>query len=176
MPLLPKATAIWLIENTTLTFGQIADFCDMHTLEVQAIADNETAAGMAPVNPIEAGQLDLEEIERCQEDPAARLKLKRQIQYGKVTKKGGKYTPVAKRQDKPNGIAWLLKNHPELSDAQVCRLLGTTKKTVNSIRDRTHRSSATLQATHPVILGLCSDVELQKALAKAQPKSAPDTA
>ena len=168
-PLMPKATAIWLLDNTTLTFEQIADYCHLHTLEIRAIADGEVAAGMAPVDPVARGDLTWEEIERCSKDPKARLKAsepKEQIEVRQL--KAGRYVPVAKRADKPNAIAWLLKHHPEMSDAQICRLLGTTNPTINAIRNKTHWNSANIRAKSPVLLGLCSQSDLDREVKEAQ--------
>ena len=156
-PLMPKATALWLVENTSLTFQQIADFCGLHLLEVQALADGEIGGGLAPWDPILNRQLSLEEIKRCQEDPQAQLDLlKIEDILEKKTKGGGKYTPLSRRKDRPNGIAWMLKNHPEVSDSALIRLLGTTKTTIDSIRLKTHPESTRIKPQHPVTLGLCS--------------------
>lgn len=168
-PLMPKATAVWLVENTALTFQQIADFCGLHELEVQAIADGEVAAGMQGWDPVGNGQLTREEIARCEADPALRLKLvKANIPLPQAKGKGPRYTPISRRQDKPNAIAWLIRTHPELSDAQVSKLIGTTKPTIEKIRDRTHPESQNIKPQHPVTLGLCTQVELDSALARAQ--------
>lgn len=169
LPLMPKATAVWLVENTALTFQQIADFCGLHELEVQAIADGEVAAGMQGWDPVGNGQLTREEIARCEADPALRLKLvKANIPLPQAKGKGPRYTPISRRQDKPNAIAWLIRTHPELSDAQVSKLIGTTKPTIEKIRDRTHPESQNIKPQHPVTLGLCTQVELDSALARAQ--------
>lgn len=155
-PMMPKATAVWLVENTALTFRQIAEFCELHELEVQAIADEDTVSGMAGIDPILADQLTQEEIDRCQADPAAGLVLKEtDIPLPMQRSKGARYTPVAKRQDKPDGIAWLLKHHPELTDAQISKLLGTTKNTINAVRDRSHWNSSNIRGRDPMDLGLC---------------------
>lgn len=139
LPLMPKATAVWLVENTALTFEQISEFCGMHSLEVQAIADGEVAIGMQGCDPIADGELTQEEIDRCSADPNARLKsAERRVPIPEARPKGARYTPVSKRQDRPDAIAWLLKNYPELSDSQVCKLVGTTKPTIDKVRDRTH--------------------------------------
>jgi hypothetical protein len=167
-PLMPKATAIWLLENTSLTFAQIADYCQLHVLEIQAIADGEIAAGMAPFDPIAHGTLSMEEIERCSLDPKARLvstSLNEPVSQKK--RGGGRYTPVSKRQDKPNAITWLLKHHPELSDAQICRLLGTTNPTIHSLRNRTHWNAANIRAKSPVLFGLCTQTELDQAIVES---------
>jgi len=173
--LMPKATAVWLIENTSLTFDQIARFTGMHVLEVQGIADGEVAIGMVALDPVTNGQLSKSEIERCQADPTASLQMvKRDIPMPLSRTKGPHYTPVTKRADKPDGIAWLIKYHPELSDPQICRLIGTTKPTVNQIRDRTHRNSANIKARSPVLLGLCKYEELDEAIKKAQKGRPPE--
>ena len=172
LPLMPKATAVWLVENTSLTFDQIAEFCGLHALEVQAIADGEVAQGIQGLDPVVSGQLSHDEIERCQADPAARLKIQEPDVPLPVAKpRGTRYTPIAKRQDKPDGIAWLLKNHPELSDAQISKLLGTTKPTIAAVRDRSHWNTTNIRARHPVALGLCSQSELDAALERAQRQS-----
>ena len=167
-PLMPKATAVWLVENTSLTFDQIAEFCGLHPLEVQAIADGEVAVQMLGLDPVANGQTTAEELARCQADPEARLKLLETAippQYQRH--KGPRYTPIAKRQDKPDAILYLLRNHPELSDAQICKLVGTTKPTINAVRDRTHWNSPNLKARHPVGLELCTLEELDQAVTKA---------
>jgi hypothetical protein len=167
-PLMPKATAVWLVENTSLTFDQIAEFCGLHPLEVQAIADGEVATQMLGLDPVANGQTTAEELARCQADPEARLKLLETAippQYQRH--KGPRYTPIAKRQDKPDAILYLLRNHPELSDAQICKLVGTTKPTINAVRDRTHWNSPNLKARHPVGLELCTLEELDQAVTKA---------
>ena len=167
-PLMPKATAVWLVENTSLTFEQIADFCELHPLEVQAIADGEVAVQMQGLDPVANGQTTTEEIERCQADPEARLKLSPQAIPPQLVKhKGPRYTPLAKRQDKPDAIMYLLRNHPELSDAQISKLIGTTKPTIAGVRDRTHWNSANIKPRDPVILGLCSQTDLNAAIAQA---------
>ncbi|BBK40089.1 hypothetical protein STVA_01090 [Allostella vacuolata] len=168
LPLMPKATAVWLVENTALTFQQIADFCGLHELEVQAIADGEVAAGMQGWDPVGNGQLTREEIARCEADQSLRLKLvKANIPLPQAKGKGPRYTPISRRQDKPNAIAWLIRSHPELSDAQVSKLIGTTKPTIEKIRDRSHPESQNIKPQHPVTLGLCTQVELDTALARA---------
>ena len=167
-PLMPKATAVWLVEITSLTFEQIGEFCGLHALEVQAIADGEVATQMQGLDPVANGQLTLEEIERCQQDPAARLKLSEQAVPTPIIKhRGPRYTPIAKRQDKPDAIAWLLKNHPELSDGQISKLIGTTKPTIQAVRDRTHWNSTNIKPRHPVALGLCTLAELDAAVVRA---------
>lgn len=170
VPLMPKATAVWLIENTTLSFEQIAGFCGMHPLEVQGIADGEVAAGITGVSPVASGQLDKEEIEKCEKDPSRNLKINEEFKrhIDKKQKKGGRYTPVARRQDKPDAIAWFLKNHPEITDAQIIKLIGTTKHTIASVREKTHWNSPNIKPKDPVLLGLCSQVDLDGTAAKAK--------
>ena len=176
-PLMPKATAVWLVDNTKLTFDQIADFCGLHELEVQAIADGEVAIGMQGLDPVAGGQISKEEIARCELDPDARLNISvSTVPLPKVRQKGARYTPIAKRQDRPDAIAWLLRNYPELSDAQISRLIGTTKPTINSIRDRSHRNAANIKPQSPVYLGLCSAPDLEKAVAIARHRTGADRA
>jgi len=168
LPLMPKATAVWLVENTALTFEQIAAFCGLHALEVQAIADGEVAAKMQGLDPVANGQITTEEIKRCEQDPTARLELaKEALPEPLVKHKGPRYTPISKRQDKPDAIAWLLKNHPELSDGQISKLVGTTKPTIAAVRDRTHWNSPNIKPRHPVALGLCTLPELEAAVTRA---------
>ena len=168
LPLMPKAMAVWLVENTALTFEQIADFCGLHALEVQAIADGEVAAQMQGLDPVANGQLTVEEIKRCEQDPAARLELaKEALPEPLVKHKGPRYTPISKRQDKPDAIAWLLKNHPELSDGQISKLVGTTKPTIAAVRERTHWNAPNIKPRHPVALGLCTLPELEAAVQRA---------
>lgn len=174
-PLMPKATAVWLIENTGLTFDQIGEFCGMHPLEVQAIADGEVAAGIVGRNPVQHGELTQAELERCEKDPSARLKMAPSaVPKAAARTKGPRYTPLTKRQDKPDGIAWLVRNHPELSDAQISKLLGTTKNTINAVRDRTHWNISNIKPRHPVDLGLCTYMELNAAVQKARAKLPPE--
>jgi hypothetical protein len=168
LPLMPKASAVWLVENTSLSFDQIGEFCGLHALEVQAIADGEVAVQMQGLDPIANGQVTIEEIERCQADPAARLKLaKEALPVAMVKHRGPRYTPIAKRQDKPNAISWLVKSHPELSDGQISKLVGTTKPTIAAVRDRTHWNSTNIKPQHPVSLGLCTLEELEAAVTRA---------
>ena len=169
-PLMPKATAVWLVENTALSFEQIADFCGLHSLEVQAIADDEVAIGMQGLDPITAGELTMVEIERCQADPGTRLN-PAENRTPVAKKKGARYTPVSKRQDRPDAISWLIKNYPEMSDAQISKLIGTTKPTINSIRDRNHWNTANIKAQNPVGLGLCSADDLEKIVAIARARA-----
>ena len=171
-PLMPKATAVWLVENTALTFEQIAGYCGLHTLQIQAIADGEVAAGMQGLNPTLSGQLTKSEIERCEADSSARLKTsKPKIPLPKPKNKGARYTPISKRQDRPDAIAWLIKNYSELSDGQIGRLIGTTKQTINSVREKTHQNSQNIAPQSPIYLGLCSGEELEKAVIKARKKT-----
>lgn len=171
-PLMPKATAVWLVENTSLTFEQIAEFCVLHPLEIQAIADGEVANQIQGLDPVANGQTTAEEIARCQADPEARLVLSPQaVPPQAVRHKGPRYTPIAKRQDKPDAIAYLLKGHPELSDAQISKLIGTTKPTIAAVRDRTHWNSPNIKPRHPVGLGLCTLEELEHAVGRARAKA-----
>lgn len=171
-PLMPKATAVWLVDNTSLSFQQIADFCKLHELEVKGIADGDVAQGIKGLDPVSGGQLTREEIEKGEKDPSHRLKL--QVSDVGVpvqkTHKGPRYTPVSRRQDRPDAIAWLLRYHAELSDGQIMKLVGTTKTTIESIRNRTHWNSANLKAVDPVTLGLCTQIELDFAVQKAARK------
>ena len=166
LPLMPKATAVWLIEKTALTFEQIAEFCGMHPLEVQAIADGEVAAGIVGYDPVANSQLTADEIARCEKNPEARLKLLPQANPSKK-QKGARYTPVAKRNDRPDGIAFLLRNYPQLTDAQIGKLMGTTKETIEKVRSRTHWNSANIKPRDPVILGLCTQSDLHHAVMAA---------
>lgn len=167
-PLMPKATAMWLIDNTTLTFDQIADFCGLHEIEVQALADAEVGRGIVGRNPIDNNELTAEDIKRCEGDDTARLRIVRQdLPTPKMRAKGPRYTPVSKRSDKPDAIAWLIKHHPELSDTTIGKLIGSTKNTIQSVRDRTHPNSANLKPRHPSELGLCTYSELERVSYKA---------
>ena len=160
LPLMPKATAVWMIEKTALTFTQVADFCGMHPLEVQAIADGEVAQGIVGYDPVANSQVTAEEIRRCEKDPNGRLKLILPSNPINKRGKGARYTPVAKRNDRPDAIAFVLRNFPQLSEAQVIKLLGTTKDTIAKVRERTHWNSANIKPRDPVILGLCSQSDL----------------
>ena len=163
LPLMPKATAVWLVDHTMLTFEQISEFCGLHGLEVQAIADGEVAPGMQGLDPTVNGQLIKEEIKRCELDPSARLEMsKPTVPLPKSRQKGTRYTPISKRQDRPDAIAWLLRSHPELSDAQISRLIGTTKPTITAVREKTHRNTSSITPQSPIYLGLCSASELEK--------------
>ena len=164
-PLMPKATAVWLIENTSLSFEQIADFCNMHILEVQGIADGEVVSGMQGLSPLIDGQLTKDDIEACEKDPSKRLKLK-ETSMPKRKQKGPKYTPLSKRQDKPDAIAWLTKNYPQMTDSQIIKLIGTTKNTIKAIRERTHWNTANIKPKDPVLLGLCKQGELNRVIDK----------
>jgi len=167
LPLMPKATAVWLIEKTALTFTQIADFCGMHPLEVQAIADGEVAQGIVGYDPVANNQLTAAEITRCEADADARLKLLATALPLPKRSKGARYTPVAKRNDRPDAIAFLLRTYPQLTEAQVGKLLGTTKDTIQKVRDRTHWNSPNIKPRDPVILGLCSQTDLNAAVSAA---------
>jgi hypothetical protein len=173
-PLMPKATAVWLIENTSLTFDQIADFCGLHRLEVQGIADGEVAKGIAGTSPIATGQVSADEVKRCERDPTSRLQLSEEViellRNQQRSKRSSKYTPIARRQDKPDAVAWLLKNCPEMTDTQIIKLIGTTKATINAVRDRTHWNIANIKPKDPVLLGICTQVNLDRAHEYAKSK------
>ena len=168
-PLMPKATAVWLVDNTSLSFDQIADLCHLHPLEVKAIADGDSAQGIKGLDPVSTGQLTREEIAAAEADPNHRLHLAEpKVRMPELKpKKGPRYTPVSRRQDRPNAILWLVRNHPELKDSQIMRLVGTTKSTIQAIRDRTHWNSANLQPLDPVTLGLCSQIDLDLEVQRA---------
>jgi hypothetical protein len=173
IPLMPKATAVWLVENTGLTFRQIADFCHLHELEVKGIADGDVAAGIKGLDPVTGGQLTREEIEKGEKDTGYRLKIlesKVNVQVQKSTA-GPRYTPVSRRGDRPDAIAWLLRYHPELPDSAIMKLVGTTKSTIASIRDRTHWNAANIKPVDPVSLGICSQLDLDFAVQKAARKA-----
>ena len=173
--LMPKATAVWLVDNTALSFDQIAHFCKLHPLEVKAIADGESAQGIKGLDPISTGQLSREEIAKAESDSNYQLKLATsKYAVPERKKKGPRYTPVSKRQDRPNAILWLVRNHPELKDAQISRLVGTTKNTIEQIRERTHWNSANLQPVDPVALGLCSQIDLDFEVQKAAKNRPPE--
>ncbi len=174
-PLMPHATATWLIDNTGLSFDQIAQFCGLHILEVQAMADDLAGSEYTGRDPVHAGELTLQEIERGQADPEYRLQMQRAPVAVSRTK-GPRYTPVSKRQDKPDGIAWLLRNHPEVSDAQISKLIGTTRTTITAIRERSHWNIQNIQPKDPVTLGLCSQRELDAVVAKAAKKAGTESA
>jgi len=168
-PLMPKATAVWLVDNTALTFEQIGEFCGFHTLEVKAIADGEVATGILGMDPIMNSQLTSEEIKRCEKNSRAKLKTKKSDLPKPITRsKGPRYTPVSKRADKPDAISYMVKTYPILMDSQIARLLGTTKDTIGKIRDKTHWNSVNIKPRNPVLLGLCKQVDLDAAIAKAE--------
>jgi hypothetical protein len=169
---MPHATASWLVDNTSLSFEQIAEFCGLHTLEVQAMADDLASSKYTGRDPVHSGELTHEEIRKGQADPNYRLKMHRAPVDVSRTK-GPRYTPVSKRQDKPDGIAWILRNHPEISDAQIGKLIGTTRNTINAIRERSHWNIQNIQPKDPVTLGLCSQRELDAAVAKAAKRAGP---
>ncbi|OYW14014.1 MAG: cytoplasmic protein [Rhodospirillales bacterium 12-54-5] len=174
-PLMPKATAVWLVENTTLTFEQIGDFCGMHPLEIQGIADGEVAIGIIGQDPVASFELDQAELEKALADEAYRMVMsEKAVAHMKMSKakKGARYTPVARRQDKPEAIAWIIKYHPYLPDSQIVKLIGTTKKTIDSIRERTHWNIANIKPRDPVLLGLCMQTTLEKMAEKFRPAGA----
>jgi uncharacterized protein len=171
-PLMPKATAVWLVDNTSLTFEQIADFCGLHPLEVKGIADEDVAKGIKGQDPVSSGQLTREQIEAAEKDSKLRLKMappKHKMPVVKQ-KKAPRYTPVSKRQDKPDAVYWILRNHPEFTDADIVRLVGTTKATIQKIRERSHWNATNIKAVDPVTLGLCSQLELDLAVQRASAK------
>jgi hypothetical protein len=176
-PLMPKATAVWLVENTALSFDQIAEFCGLHPLEVKGIADGEVAQGIKGMDPITTGQLTREEIARAEKNPSHELQLavsKVELPPMPQSRKGPRYTPVSRRHDRPNAVLWLLRNHAELKDSQIMRLVGTTKPTIAQIRDRTHWNSAQLTPQDPVTLGLCSQIDLDAEVKKAAKRTGRD--
>ena len=170
-PLMPKATAVWLVDNTTLTFEQIATFCNLHLLEVSAIADDEVATGIVGRDPTAAGQITQEELDRCSADPSAVIVMSKQRELPIKRARQTRYTPLAKRQDKPDAIAWMIRNHSEISDAQIGKLLGTTKNTIRSIRENSHWNSPNIRPRDPVMLGLCTQVRLNETVARAEKKA-----
>jgi hypothetical protein len=176
--LMPKATAVWLVDNTSLTFEQIADFCGLHPLEVKGIADGEVARDIRGADPIANGQLSREELDAAQENPAYRMKAQksRHAELLKPNKKAPRYTPVSRRQDRPDAIAWFLRSHPEVADSQIAKLLGTTKATIDQVRNRTHWNSTNIKPVDPVTLGLVSQLELDAVVRKAAEKKAKDDA
>ncbi|AEP09979.1 conserved hypothetical protein [Micavibrio aeruginosavorus ARL-13] len=174
--LMPKATAVWMIENTLLTFGQIADFTGLHEIEIQALADEEVGRGIVGRNPVENHELTQDELDKATADSNYRMKMARtDLPTVKLRAKGPRYTPVSKRADKPDAIAYILKHHPEISDAQICKLVGTTKPTIDAVRTRSHPNSANLRPRHPVDLGLCTYAELEGALKKGLKAAGKDT-
>jgi hypothetical protein len=172
LPLMPKATAVWLIEKTGLTFTQIAEFCGMHPLEVQAIADGEVAQGIVGYDPVANNQLSAEEVARCEKNPDSRLKILTTTNPVKRRTKGARYTPVARRNDRPDGIAFVLRNYPQIQEQQITKLLGTTKDTIAKVRDRQHWNSQNIKPRDPVTLGLCSQTDLNAAIAAANERLA----
>jgi len=172
-PIMAKATAVWLVDNTTLTFKQVADFCELHELEVQGIADGDVATGVKGFDPIANNQLTQDEIDKGEADAAYKLKLKfNAAAVGEEKRRGPRYTPLSKRQDRPASILWLVKFHPELTDGQISKLVGTTKPTIQAIRERTHWNISAIQPIDPVALGLCKQSELDAAVQKAAAKKA----
>ncbi|MEZ5690199.1 MAG: cell cycle transcriptional regulator TrcR [Rickettsiales bacterium] len=170
LPLMPKATAVWLVENTKLSFEQIGKFCGMHPLEVQGIADGEVYAGIRGQDPIAGGQLTKENIQECEENPDSFLQIRDNAKkYINQKAKGSRYTPIARRQDKPDAIAWLIKNYPTMSDRQITKLVGTTKNTIMAVRDKTHWNSSNIKPRDPVLLGLCTQTLLDAAVATLKP-------
>jgi hypothetical protein len=167
LPLMPKATAVWLIDKTGLTFDQIAEFCGMHPLEIQAIADGEVAQGIMGYDPVANSQVTAEDIARCEADSSARLRILAASNPAPKKARGGRYTPVAKRNDRPDAIAFLLRNFPQLSELQLAKLLGTTKETIQKVRERSHWNSANIKPRDPVILGLCKQSDLNEAVSQA---------
>ncbi len=171
--LMPKATAVWLVDNTSLSFEQIAAFCGLHPLEVQGVADGDVAGGIMGVNPIQNGQLTREEIQKAEADPNYRMKISDpKVRVAQAKRKGPRYTPISRRNERPNAIKWLLRNHPEMKDAQIMRLVGTTKSTIDAVRDGTHWNNANISPMDPVTLGLCSQIDLDvevKRASKGQP-------
>ena len=176
--LMPKATAVWLVDNTSLTFDQVADFCGLHPLEVKGIADGEVARDIRGADPIANGQLSREELDRAQGNPKYRMTAQksRHAELLKPVKKAPRYTPVSRRQDRPDAIAWFIRNHPEVADSQIARLLGTTKATIEQVRTRTHWNSAQIKPVDPVTLGLSTQMELDAVVKKAAEKKAKDDA
>ncbi len=176
--LMPKATAVWLVDNSTLTFEQIADFCGLHPLEVNGIADGEVARDIRGADPMANGQLTREELEKAEKDPAYRMvaQKSRHAELMKPTKKGGRYTPVSRRQDRPDAIAWFLRNHPEVSDPQIASLLGTTKATIDTVRNRSHWNSTNIKPVDPVTLGLVGQLDLDEVVRVAAEKKAKEDA
>ena len=176
--LMPKATAVWLVDNTSLTFDQIADFCGLHPLEVKGIADGEVARDIRGADPIANGQLSREELDKAQGDDRYRMKVQksRHAELLKPVKKAPRYTPVSRRQDRPDAIAWFIRNHPEVADSQIARLLGTTKATIEQVRNRSHWNSANIKPVDPVTLGLVGQIQLDEVVRKAAEKKAREDA
>jgi hypothetical protein len=174
--LMPKATAVWLVDNSSMTFDQIADFCGLHPLEVKGIADGEVARDIRGADPISNGQLTREELDAAQSDPKYRMRQQksRHAELLKPTKKAPRYTPVSRRQDRPDAIAWFVRNHPEITDAQIAKTLGTTKATIDQVRNRTHWNATNIKPVDPVSLGLIGQLELDALVKKASEKKAKD--
>ena len=172
--LMPKATAVWLVDNTALSFEQIAAFCGLHPLEVQGVADGDVASGIMGVNPLQNGQLTREEIEKAEADPNYRMKISDpKVRVAAPKRKGPRYTPISRRNERPNAIKWLLRNHPEMKDAQIMRLVGTTKSTIDSVREGTHWNNANITPMDPVTLGLASQIDLDLEVSRASKGAAP---
>ena len=169
-PLMPMATGVWLVDNTGLSFLQIAKFCGLHELEVQGIADEQVAINIVGLDPVGNGQLTWEEIERCQNDVKASLQIIIDAVPAKTRSGGARYTPVSKRQDKPDAISWLIRNHPEFTDAHISKLIGTTKSTITAIRERSHWNMSNIKPIDPILLGLCKQTELDAAVKKVAPR------
>lgn len=169
-PLMPMATGVWLVDNTSLSFSQVGKFCGLHELEVQGIADEQVAVNIVGLDPVANGQLTWEEIERCQNDPKGTLQIIIDEVPAKTRSGGAKYTPVSKRQDKPDAISWIIRNHPEFTDPQISKLIGTTKPTITAIRERTHWNMNNIKPVDPVLLGLCKQAELDAAVIKSAPR------
>ena len=167
--LMPKATAVWLVDNTALTFEQIADFTGLHRLEVKGIADGDVAAGVRGTDPVAGGQLDREELTKAEGDASYRMVASKPkyAEFQEKTKKGPRYTPLSRRQNRPDAIAWLVRNHPELTDGQISKLVGTTKTTIQAVRERSHWNSSNIKPVDPVSFGLCTQVDLDAAVSKA---------
>src|SRR3954464_12141282 len=171
-PLMPKATAVWLVDNTGLTFEQIADFCGLHPLEVKGIADEDVAKGIKGQDPVSTGQLTRDQIAEAEQNPKVRLKMaapKHKMPNVRL-KRAPRYTPVSKRQDKPDAVYWIIRNHPEFADSDIIKLIGTTKATIQKIRERSHWNATNIKAVDPVTLGLCSQLELDMAVSRANQK------
>jgi hypothetical protein len=172
--LMPKATAVWLVDNTALSFEQIAAFCGLHPLEVQGVADGDVASGIMGVNPLQNGQLTREEIEKAEADPSYRMKISDpKVRVAAPKRKGPRYTPISRRNERPNAIKWLLRNHPEMKDAQIMRLVGTTKSTIDAVREGTHWNNANITPMDPVTLGLASQIDLDLEVSRASKGAAP---
>lgn len=177
-PLMPKATAVWLVDNTTLTFEQVAEFCGMHILEVQAIADGDVGTNIIGIDPVIGGQLSKENIAECEKDSSKKLVLLKGLGELSVKKmrKEARYTSVSKRQDRPDAIMWLLKHHPDLPDAQIKKLIGTTKQSIDAVRNKTHWNAQNIKARNPVMLGLCTEADLETAVRKIRRKPGAEAA